>query len=118
MWSMVGGWVQQLRKMLELLVHASQCGLSACQYPKCRSVKGLFRHGMTCKVRASGGCNLCKRMWYLLQLHARACKESECRVPRCKYVSILVLWVCVLLLALDLEAGQNILRSYVFQVHM
>ena len=52
-------------------------------------------------------------MWYLLQLHARACKESECRVPRCKYVSILVL-----LLALDLEAGQNIQRPYLFQVHM
>jgi E1A/CREB-binding protein len=73
-----------LRKMLELLVHASQCGLGTCQYPKCRSVKGLFRHGMNCRIRASGGCNMCKRMWYLLQLHARACKESECRVPRCK----------------------------------
>ncbi|KAL2642143.1 hypothetical protein R1flu_009730 [Riccia fluitans] len=76
--------VLQLRKMLDLLVHASQCGVPSCSYPKCRSVKGLFRHGMMCKVRASGGCALCKRMWYLLQLHARACKESECRVPRCK----------------------------------
>ncbi|KAG6550989.1 hypothetical protein Mapa_007604 [Marchantia paleacea] len=76
--------VLQLRKMLDLLVHASQCGVPSCAYPKCRSVKGLFRHGMMCKVRASGGCALCKRMWYLLQLHARACKESECRVPRCK----------------------------------
>jgi E1A/CREB-binding protein len=76
--------VLQLRKMLELLVHASQCGVGTCQYPKCRSVKGLFRHGMNCRIRASGGCNMCKRMWYLLQLHARACKESECRVPRCK----------------------------------
>eukprot|EP00250_Pteridium_aquilinum_P011854 c20351_g1_i2 orf=1101-6170(+) len=76
--------VLQLRKMLDLLVHASQCGSSQCQYPNCRRVKGLFRHGMSCKVRASGGCHLCKKMWYLLQLHARACKESECRVPRCK----------------------------------
>lgn len=85
----LAGWLQ-LRKMLELLVHASQCGLGTCQYPKCRSVKGLFRHGMNCRIRASGGCNMCKRMWYLLQLHARACKESECRVPRCKYVAALV----------------------------
>ncbi|KAH7298000.1 hypothetical protein KP509_25G022700 [Ceratopteris richardii] len=76
--------VVQLRKMLDLLVHASQCGSPVCQYPTCRKVKGLFRHGMSCKVRASGGCHLCKKMWYLLQLHARACKESECRVPRCK----------------------------------
>lgn len=76
--------VLQLRKMLDLLVHASQCRHPQCVYMNCRKVKGLFRHGMQCKTRASGGCHLCKRMWYLLQLHARACKESECRVPRCK----------------------------------
>ncbi|XP_038973519.1 probable histone acetyltransferase HAC-like 1 isoform X2 [Phoenix dactylifera] len=76
--------VLQLRKMLDLLVHASQCRFPHCQYPNCRKVKGLFRHGMYCKTRASGGCVLCKKMWYLLQLHARACKESECSVPRCR----------------------------------
>ncbi|KAL5554750.1 hypothetical protein UlMin_042151 [Ulmus minor] len=76
--------VLQLRKMLDLLVHASQCRSAQCQYPNCRKVKGLFRHGIQCKTRASGGCVLCKRMWYLLQLHARACKESECHVPRCR----------------------------------
>ncbi|RID56429.1 hypothetical protein BRARA_G03628 [Brassica rapa] len=75
--------VLQLRKMLDLLVHASQCRSAQCQYPNCRKVKGLFRHGIQCKVRASGGCVLCKKMWYLLQLHARACKESQCHVPRC-----------------------------------
>ncbi|KAJ8564834.1 hypothetical protein K7X08_001294 [Anisodus acutangulus] len=76
--------VLQLRKMLDLLVHASQCRFSHCQYPNCRKVKGLFRHGIQCKIRVSGGCVLCKKMWYLLQLHARACKESECHVPRCR----------------------------------
>ncbi|KAJ7962646.1 histone acetyltransferase HAC1-like [Quillaja saponaria] len=76
--------VLQLRKMLDLLVHASQCRSAHCQYPNCRKVKGLFRHGIHCKTRASGGCVLCKKMWYLLQLHARACKESECHVPRCR----------------------------------
>ncbi|XP_050225725.1 histone acetyltransferase HAC1 [Mercurialis annua] len=76
--------VVQLRKMLDLLVHASQCRSPQCQYPNCRKVKGLFRHGIQCKTRASGGCVLCKKMWYLLQLHARACKESECHVPRCR----------------------------------
>lgn len=72
--------------MLDLLVHASQCRSALCQYPNCRKVKGLFRHGIQCKTRASGGCVLCKKMWYLLQLHARACKESECHVPRCRFV--------------------------------
>ncbi|KAJ0968676.1 hypothetical protein J5N97_021553 [Dioscorea zingiberensis] len=76
--------VLQLRKMLDLLVHASQCRFPHCQYSNCRKVKGLFRHGIQCKTRVSGGCTLCKKMWYLLQLHARACKESECHVPRCK----------------------------------
>ncbi|KAF2312942.1 hypothetical protein GH714_000898 [Hevea brasiliensis] len=76
--------VLQLRKMLDLLVHASQCRSPHCQYPNCRKVKGLFRHGIQCRTRASGGCVLCKKMWYLLQLHARACKESECHVPRCR----------------------------------
>lgn len=83
---MVGYVMLQLRKMLDLLVHASQCRSSLCQYPNCRKVKGLFRHGIQCKTRASGGCLLCKKMWYLLQLHARACKESECHVPRCRFV--------------------------------
>ncbi|XP_062218154.1 probable histone acetyltransferase HAC-like 1 isoform X2 [Phragmites australis] len=76
--------VQQLRKMLDLLVHASTCRSGSCQYPNCRKVKGLFRHGMQCKKRASGGCVLCKKMWYMLQLHARACKDSDCNVPRCR----------------------------------
>ncbi|XP_071711216.1 histone acetyltransferase HAC1-like [Rutidosis leptorrhynchoides] len=76
--------VVQLRKMLDLLVHASQCRSPVCEYPNCRKVKGLFRHGINCKTRASGGCALCKKMWYLLQLHARACKESQCHVPRCR----------------------------------
>ncbi|CAN4090415.1 unnamed protein product [Withania somnifera] len=76
--------VLQLRKMLDLLVHASQCRFPHCQYPNCRKVKGLFRHGIQCKIRVSGGCALCKKMWYLLQLHARACKVSECNVPRCR----------------------------------
>ncbi|CAI9783593.1 unnamed protein product [Fraxinus pennsylvanica] len=76
--------VMQLRKMLDLLVHASQCHSPLCQYPNCRKVKGLFRHGFVCKVRVSGGCALCKKMWSLLQLHSRACKESQCNVPRCR----------------------------------
>ncbi|KAJ4879380.1 Histone acetyltransferase HAC12 [Raphanus sativus] len=76
--------VLQLRKMLDLLVHATLCRRATnCQYPNCRKVKSLFRHGLGCQRRASGGCVLCRKMWYLLQIHARACKESNCAVPRC-----------------------------------
>eukprot|EP00897_Mesotaenium_endlicherianum_P009474 jgi/Mesen1/8555/ME000489S07941 len=76
--------ILEVRKMLELLAHASQCRVGPCPYPKCPQVKALFRHGMNCKVRSAGGCMHCKRMWALLQLHARSCKDSSCRVPRCK----------------------------------
>ncbi|KAK1614711.1 hypothetical protein QYE76_020228 [Lolium multiflorum] len=83
--------VSQLRKMLDLLVHASTCrsgSWTGCKYPNsnCRKVKGLFRHGMLCKTRASGGCALCKKMWYMLQLHAQSCRDSGCIVPRCRDV--------------------------------
>ncbi|CAK7339772.1 unnamed protein product [Dovyalis caffra] len=76
--------VVQRRQMLDVLVHASRCGSPLCQYPGCRKVKGLFRHARSCKIRASGGCDLCKKMWYLHQLHARSCEESQCYVPRCR----------------------------------
>ena len=72
--------------MLELLAHAAQCRPQpgqTCTYPKCTMVKMLFRHGIICTVKSSGGCQLCKRMWGLLHLHARSCKQSGCRVPRC-----------------------------------
>ncbi|KAH7281754.1 hypothetical protein KP509_36G061900 [Ceratopteris richardii] len=73
----------QLRMMLDVLVHASKCVDPSCQYPKCRNMKELFRHGNSCTKRANGGCSNCKRMWFLLTTHARTCKESVCTVPRC-----------------------------------
>ncbi|CAA7396042.1 unnamed protein product [Spirodela intermedia] len=71
--------------LLDLLVHASKCRTTHCTYPSCHNVKGLFHHGANCRIRMSGGCHSCKKMWYILHLHARACKEGpECRVPRCR----------------------------------
>ncbi|KAG0464360.1 hypothetical protein HPP92_020429 [Vanilla planifolia] len=57
---------------------------SSLPIPQLSQGQRAFRHGIQCKTRVSGGCVLCKKMWYLLQLHARACKESECHVPRCR----------------------------------
>ncbi|XP_024544533.1 histone acetyltransferase HAC12 [Selaginella moellendorffii] len=76
--------VQQLKMMQELLVHASKCCTTQCQYPNCGDLKRLFRHGMTCQKRVIGNCLHCKRMWSFMQLHARSCKQADCRVPRCK----------------------------------
>ena len=69
--------------MLEVLVHASKCNEASCQYAKCRNIKDLFRHGLSCTKRVAGGCAFCKRMWFLLTAHARGCKETDCNVPRC-----------------------------------
>ncbi|XP_073148245.1 histone acetyltransferase HAC1-like [Henckelia pumila] len=76
--------VKQLRKMLDLLEHASKCHSPNCQYPSCRGVKRLFLHATTCKTRAVGGCVPCRRMWRILRIHSQTCKESECHVPRCR----------------------------------
>ncbi|XP_037455236.1 probable histone acetyltransferase HAC-like 1 [Triticum dicoccoides] len=77
--------VQQPRKiMLDLLVHASTCRSSSCQFPNCLKVKELFLHGKQCKRRASGGCALRKKMWYMIQFHAQACRDSGCSMPRCR----------------------------------
>ncbi|KAF9613184.1 hypothetical protein IFM89_005955 [Coptis chinensis] len=57
--------IRKLRKMLDLVVHASQCRSANCPYLNCRKVKGLFKHGQMCRTRATGGCSLCKKMWDL-----------------------------------------------------
>ena len=46
-------------------------------------MKGLLKHGNQCQVKAAGGCQICKRIWALLQLHARQCKTNSCLVPNC-----------------------------------
>ena len=46
-------------------------------------MKGLLKHGAQCQQKATGGCNVCKRIWALLQIHARQCKASSCPVPNC-----------------------------------
>ncbi|MCL7024325.1 hypothetical protein MKW94_012128 [Papaver nudicaule] len=71
-------------EILDSVVHASQCREPQCQYGVCLNIKEFYFHGVLCIKRASGGCILCKKVWYILQLHARSCKNSECHVPRCR----------------------------------
>ncbi|KAF9614106.1 hypothetical protein IFM89_015368 [Coptis chinensis] len=71
--------VLQLRKMLDLVVHASQCRSANCPYLNCRKVKGLFKHGQICRTRASGGCSLCKKMWDLKEHLRRSQQQSDSR---------------------------------------
>ena len=69
---------------MTLLVHASACRNKKCPSANCAKMKALLRHGAQCKMRATGGCPTCKRIWALLQIHARQCRVSQgCPVPRC-----------------------------------
>ena len=68
---------------MTLLLHASTCRSSTCSSANCAKMKGLLKHGAGCKVKANGGCNVCKRIWALLQIHARQCKADNCPVPNC-----------------------------------
>lgn len=68
---------------MTLLLHASTCRSTKCNSANCAKMKGLLKHGAGCKVKANGGCNVCKRIWALLQIHARQCKTENCPVPNC-----------------------------------
>lgn len=68
---------------MTLLLHASTCRSSKCTSANCAKMKGLLKHGAGCKIKANGGCNVCKRIWALLQIHARQCKKENCPVPNC-----------------------------------
>jgi hypothetical protein len=68
---------------MTLLMHAATCNSSKCQSQNCAKMKNLLKHGDTCPIKASGGCNVCKRIWTLLQIHAKQCKEANCPVPKC-----------------------------------
>jgi E1A/CREB-binding protein len=68
---------------MTLLLHAATCNSPKCPSANCTKMKGLLKHGAQCQVKATGGCNVCKRIWALLQIHARQCKALACPVPNC-----------------------------------
>jgi E1A/CREB-binding protein len=74
----------QIQRTMELLVHATTCRAQNCGSPNCTKVKHLFRHATACPVKAGGGCQLCRKMWTLLQVHSKGCTETDCPVPRCR----------------------------------
>lgn len=69
---------------LSLLLHAVKCDTANCPSAQCAKMKGVLNHGRTCtQLKTTGSCDLCRRIWALLQLHARKCKVSMCPVPKC-----------------------------------
>ena len=68
---------------IALIEHASRCTSSKCTSSNCQKMKSYLKHGQTCKIKASGGCKVCKRIWTLLRIHAQQCKSSSCPIPQC-----------------------------------
>ncbi|GFH07343.1 uncharacterized protein HaLaN_02130, partial [Haematococcus lacustris] len=75
---------EQLQRTMALLVHACSCNNVQCSSSSCRKVRALFQHAVGCHLKVTGGCQLCKKMWFLLNLHAKSCSRSDCPVPRCR----------------------------------
>merc|ERR1712113_965532 len=69
-------------RFLAALVHAEKC--KGCDLDECIKVKQFLYHRYKCKVRASGGCQICKRVLVLLQMHASECTKDDCRLLHCK----------------------------------
>jgi E1A/CREB-binding protein len=68
---------------ITLIEHASRCNSASCKSSNCLKMKSYLKHGLSCTVKASGGCKLCKRIWTLLRIHAQQCKSSSCPIPQC-----------------------------------
>lgn len=68
---------------MTLLLHAASCNSTTCSSQNCAKMKSLLKHGDACQTKHSGGCNVCRRIYTLLQIHARQCKDPKCPVPKC-----------------------------------
>jgi E1A/CREB-binding protein len=74
---------RNIKLHIALIEHASQCKSTSCTSANCAKMKTYLKHGQVCKIKASGGCKICKRIWTLLRIHAQQCKNSNCPIPQC-----------------------------------
>jgi E1A/CREB-binding protein len=97
---------------MHLLQHAATCQSPKCPSANCTKMKGLLKHGGQCQIKATGGCNVCKRIWALLQIHARQCKADSCPVPNCMAIRERVRQLKQQQQAMDDRRRQEMNRAY------
>ncbi|XP_024022301.1 histone acetyltransferase HAC12 [Morus notabilis] len=76
-----------IKKLLRLMEHAKRCRGTKeepCASKHCYNLRRMFTHAKMCTVRVNGGCTICKKVWYALNLHSKSCTEQDCLTPRCK----------------------------------
>jgi len=71
---------------IQLIEHASRCNAPTCASQNCAKMKHYLKHSQHCKIKASGGCKICKRIWTLLRIHAQSCKLRDCPMPSCNTI--------------------------------
>nr|XP_043634708.1 histone acetyltransferase HAC1-like [Erigeron canadensis] len=74
----------ELKAVMDVLMHASECERIPCPYKECVMMRRLFYHAARCSIRARGGCKFCSRVWKILKEHSRICRDSNCKIPRCR----------------------------------
>lgn len=103
---------RHLQLHMTLLLHAATCYSTDCPSANCTKMKGLLKHCSQCQIKTTGGCNVCKRIWALLQIHARQCKTSACPVPNCLAIRERVRQLTKQQLAMDDRRRQEMNRAY------
>ena len=73
-------------EMLLALEHACSCPDGLCTQQRCRAIKQLVNHLVTCQVRNVQRCGMCRKVGCLLNVHASSCALplGTCRVPGCE----------------------------------
>ena len=60
---------QNIRRIMDVLVHTSTCFNPTCPSCNCLKMKTLFVHGLTCQIGAPvRNCQMCRNLWTLLQV--------------------------------------------------
>lgn len=97
---------------IALIEHASRCTSAKCTSSNCQKMKSYLKHGTTCKIKASGGCKICKRIWTLLRIHAQQCKNSKCPIPQCIAIRKRIRQLQLKQRAMDDRRRQEVNRHY------
>ena len=77
---------RNLELHIQLIEHASRCTSKQCSSSNCVKMKTYLAHSRTCRIKAGGGCRICKRIWTLLRIHAQRCKNRTCPIPQCNAI--------------------------------
>lgn len=75
--------IRLIERSSESLLHAFQCHDAACANPSCPKKKIVVEHSKTCKLKAVGGCTVCKQVVELCGYHSKNCQTDNCTVPFC-----------------------------------